>query len=196
MQARAPGDVTRLLQDWGRGNEDALRELTALIYRELRCVAAAHLRRERPNHTLQPTALVHEMYLRFLDKAPSETHNRAHFFAIAANQMRQILVDHARARKAAKRGGGRQVTLKDYAGAGGLLEIDVLALDDSLEMLTKLDARAARVVELRFFAGLTEQEIAAVLGISEITVKRDWRAARAFLYDYLRGASPARPATA
>jgi RNA polymerase sigma factor (TIGR02999 family) len=187
LASRGPGDVTRLIQSWREGEQHALDELAPLVYRELRGLAAAYLRRERPDHTLQPTALVHEAYLKLVDQAHVETENRAHFFAIAANLMRQILVNHARHRRAAKRGGGNKVVLEDDAAAVQPREIDLIALDEALDALSRLDPRQGRVVELRFFGGLTEEEIAGVLGVSEITVKRDWRIARAALYQHLRG---------
>jgi RNA polymerase sigma factor (TIGR02999 family) len=160
------------------------------VYRELRGLAAAYLRRERPGHTLQPTALVHEAYLKLVDQTRLEPQNRAHFFAIAANLMRQILVNHARQRGAQKRGGGNKVVLEDDAAAVAPREVDLLALDEALDALSRLDARQSRIVELRFFAGLTEEEIAKVLGVSEITVKRDWRLARAALYQHLSRGAP------
>jgi RNA polymerase sigma factor (TIGR02999 family) len=180
-----------LLQDWSGGDQQALRQLTPLVYRELRSLAAAYLRRERSNHTLQPTALVHEAYLRMIRQPHVESHNRAQFFAIAANLMRQILVNHARARHAIKRGGAENITLQDNMGMTPAREIDLLALDESLDALERFDPRASRIVELRFFGGLTEEEIAEVLGLSVVTVKRDWRAARAMLYERLSGPSAA-----
>jgi RNA polymerase sigma factor (TIGR02999 family) len=152
------------------------------VYRELRGLAAAYIRRERPDHTLQATALVHEAYLRLVDQTQVQSPSRAQFFAIAANLMRQILVNHAKHHRAAKRGGGNKVELdENNAGAVQQPGIDLIALDEALEKLTQLDPRQARIVELRFFGGLTEDEIAGVLGVSAITVKRDWRIARAVL---------------
>jgi RNA polymerase sigma factor (TIGR02999 family) len=179
------GNVTRLLQNWGAGDKQAVNELTPLVYRELRKLAAAYLRRERHDHTLQPTALVNEAWIRLIGQEHFESRNRSHFFAIAANLMRQILVNHARERRAAKRGGGAKVALEDDAASVQPREIDLIALDEALSRLAALDARQAQVVELRFFGGLTEEEIAEMLGVSVITVKRDWRIARASLYQQL-----------
>ena len=183
------GDVTRLLQNWGTGDKQALDELTPLVSRELRKLAAAYLRRERQDHTLQPTALVNEAWIRMIRQEHCESRNRSHFFAIAANLMRQILVNHARDRRAAKRGGGEKVALEDDAASVQAREVDLIALDEALSRLAALDARQAQVVELRFFGGLTEEEIAEMLGVSVITVKRDWRIARAALYQQLTGAA-------
>jgi RNA polymerase sigma factor (TIGR02999 family) len=180
-----PGDVTRLLQSWSGGDKKALDELTPLIYSKLRSLAAAYFRRERSDHTLQPTALVHEAYLRLIDQTRVESRSRAHFFAFAANLMRQILVNHALQHRAAKRGGGNKVALEEGSGLVLPREIDVIALDQALDSLARLDPRQSRIVELRFFGGLTEEEIADLLGIAPITVKRDWRIARAALRHHL-----------
>jgi RNA polymerase sigma factor (TIGR02999 family) len=185
MTQPGPGDVTRLLQSWTGGDRQAFDELAPLVYRELRALAAAYLRRERSDHTLQPTALVHEAYLRLIDQTRVEPQNRSHFFAIAANLMRQILVSHARRHRAAKRGAGNKVALEEDAGVVQPREVDLVALDEALSELTRLDPRQGRIVELRFFGGLTEDEIASVLGVSAITVKRDWRMARAVLRQQL-----------
>jgi RNA polymerase sigma factor (TIGR02999 family) len=191
MAQADPGDVTRLLRSWSSGEKQALNELAPLVYRELRGLAAAYLRRERPDHTLQPTAVVHEAYMRLVDQTHMESQNRAHFFAIAANLMRQILVNHARERRAVKRGGGgNRVALQDDAAKVEPREVDLLALDEALDELARLDPRQSRVVELRFFGGLTEDEIAGVLGVSPITVKRDWRIAKALLHLRLTGGAP------
>lgn len=190
MGGPEPGGVTRLLESWNRGDKSALDRLTPLVYRELRRLAAAYIRRERQDHTLQPTALVHEAYMRLVDQTHIHSANRSHFFAIAANLMRQILVNHAERHKAAKRGGGNKVPLEDNAAIAGPPKVDVLALNQALEKLAKLDPRQSRIVELRFFGGLTEEEIAEVLGVSPITVKRDWRTARAMLHNELRGGLP------
>jgi RNA polymerase sigma factor (TIGR02999 family) len=161
-------------------------------YQELRRLAAAYLRRERPGQTLQPTALVHEAYLRLAKDKPGRWQNRAHFCAIAANAMRQILVERARARAAIKRGGGQpKVTLVENLEAGGdnrPAPVDVLAIDEALERLAALDAQQARIVELRYFGGLSVEETAEALGISPATVKRDWSVARAFLAQQLAAA--------
>jgi len=189
MADAEPGNITRLIRAWRSGQEGAFEELTPLVYRELRGLAASYLRRERPNHTLQPTALVHEAYLRLIDPAGLDSHSRAHFFAISANLMRQILVDHARARRTAKRGGGNKVSLHDDAAAVPSLDLDLLALDVALDKLARLDPRQARIVEMRFFAGLTENEIASVLDVAPITIKRQWALAKAFLYRELAAGS-------
>jgi RNA polymerase sigma factor (TIGR02999 family) len=186
MAQPEPGDVTRLLQSWSAGNKGALEELVPFVYRELRALAAAYIRHERPDHTLQPTELVHEAYLRLVDQTQVASPSRAQFFGIAANLMRQILVNHAREHRAAKRGGGNKVPLEEGA-AGAVPErgVDFVALDQALDKLAQLDPRQSRIVELRFFGGLTEDEIAEVLEVSAITVKRDWRTARAFLHRHL-----------
>src|SRR5260370_27168128 len=181
------GEVTQLLESWSCGDKAALNLLMPLIHQELRRRAAACLRRERCDHTLQPTALVHEAYLRMVDQSKVQCHSRAQFFAIAANLMRQILVDHARNHRAAKRGGGNKVALEEARNPGQWQEGDLVALDEALESLARPHPPASRVVELRFFAGLTEEEIADLLNISLITVKRDWRFARAVLHHQLGG---------
>ena len=189
MRTPAPSEVTALLQSWSGGDECALDQLTPLVYRELRRMAGGYLRQERGDHTLQPTALVHEAYLRLIDQRIADCHTRAQFFAIAANLMRQILVRHAKRHRAVKRGGGNKVAL-ERAGEVAVQqqpEVDLIALNEALEKLTELDPRQSRIVELRFFGGLTEEEIAEVLGVSPITVKRDWRIARAMLHDQLAG---------
>ena len=181
-----PGEITALLVSWSGGDGRALENLTPLVYRELRRIAAAYLRRERRDHTLQPTALVHEAYLRLIDQSIADCHSRAQFFAIAAKLMRQILVDHARRNRRIKRGGANKVALDD---AGDVRQqepqVDLLALNEALEKLTELDPRQGRIVELRFFGGLTEEEIAEILNVSTITVKRDWRIAKAALHHHL-----------
>jgi RNA polymerase sigma factor (TIGR02999 family) len=185
MSQTEPTDVTRLLQCWSCGDKNAVNELVPLVYRELRRLAAAYLRRERNDHTLQPTALVHEAYLRLIDQSRVDCHTRAQFFGIAANLMRQILVNHAKRRGAAKRAGENKGTLEEAARIAQQREYDLIALDDALERLALLDPRQSRIVELRFFGGLTEDEIAELVGVSLFTVKRDWRIARAALYDEL-----------
>jgi RNA polymerase sigma factor (TIGR02999 family) len=180
------GDVTRLLQSWSAGDKNALSQLVPFVYRELRRLAGAYLRRERQGHTLQPTALVHEAYLRLVDQTHVQSPNRARFFAIAANLMRQILVNHSKRHRAAKRGGGNKVAMEEGAGLVQQREVDLIALDQALEKLAHIDSRQSRIVELRFFGGLTEDEIAEVLGVSPRTVKRDWRIARAVLNHELR----------
>jgi len=187
MVAPAHGDVTALLRDWSGGDPRALERLMPLVYGELRKLAASYLRRERSDHTLQPTALVHEAYLRLVDQRGVDWHNRAHFFGIAARMMRRILVDHARRRQAAKRDGAAY----RISGSGDLVEAgrdpDLLALNSALDGLEALDPRQARIIELRFFGGLTVEEVARVLGLSTTTVESEWRAARAWLAVRLGG---------
>lgn len=178
--------VTALLAGWREGDERAAGKLIEAVYQELRRLAAYYLRGERPGHTLQPTALVHEMFLRLFESEPVQWENRAHFFAIAGQQLRRILVNHARNRNAEKRGGRRvKVTLSAVDGAAQYREQDLLELDDALSKLEQFDARAARVIELRFFAGLTEAESAEALGVSIATLKRDWAFGRAWLLRHL-----------
>lgn len=181
------GEVTQLLLSWSGGDQNALERLVPLVYRELRRIAAGYLRRERCEHTMQPTALVHEAYLRIVDQGVADCHTRAQFYGIAANLMRQILVDHARRYNAVKRGGNTRVAVEGagVAAPQQMAEVDLLALNEALDMLAQLNARQSRVVEMRFFGGLTEDEIAEVLNISAITVKREWRAARALLHQQL-----------
>jgi len=184
--AMTPGStqsVTGLLQAWALGDQTALDELLPLVYDDLRRQARRLMRSQPAGHTLQTTALVHEAYLRLVGQSAVEWNGRAHFFGVAAKAMRSILVDHARARGAAKRGGSaRAVTLDDAAGvAGPQASVDVLALDDALGRLAELDARKSKLVELRYFGGLGIEETAAVLGVSPATVKREWTTARAWL---------------
>ena len=176
-----PKPVTDLLLAWSGGDERARDELVGAVYAELRRRAGAYLRHERPGHTLQPTALVHEVYLRLVDQKSVRWESRSQFFGLAAQLMRRILVDHARARSAGKRGGGLMpVTFdEEVAGRAG---VDVAALDDALLALAALDARQGRVVELRYFGGLSIEETAEVLGLSAATVKREWTMARAWLH--------------
>ena len=175
-------EVTRLLREWANGNQSALETLTPLVYEELRRLAESYLRREHPGHTLQPTAVVHEAYLRLVGQTPSNWENRSHFYGIAARLMRQILVDYARNRKAAKRSYDYKITLDEAAGLPQKRDLDLLALDDALKELSRLDAQQARIVELRFFGGLSIEETSEVLEISPATVKRDWATARVWLY--------------
>jgi RNA polymerase sigma factor (TIGR02999 family) len=184
--------VTQVLAKVGAGDQAAYDELFPLVYAELRRIAAREMRREKPGRTLQTTALVHEAYLRLLKDASLSFENRAHFLGIAARAMREILIEHARARSARKRGGGAvRLTLDDVVAAVPSLSIDVLALDEALQRLTRLDERHARVVELRYFGGLSVEETAAALGLSPATVKRAWTLARAWLYRELTGGPPA-----
>jgi RNA polymerase sigma factor (TIGR02999 family) len=178
----SPHDVTALLADWSRGDSRALTELLPLVYAELRHIAARQLGKERPGHTLQPTALVHEVYLRLVDQRRVDWQDRAHFFGVAAQIMRRILVDHARRHTAAKRGEGVQcVSVEDARDEPASSEIPILALDAALDRLEKLDAGLARIVELRAFGGLTIEEAAHVLKVSPSTVKRSWRTAKAWV---------------
>jgi RNA polymerase sigma-70 factor (ECF subfamily) len=181
MSASRPSDVTRLLLDLSNGRREATDELLPLVYAELRDLAARLLRHERPDHTLQPTALVHEAYLRLVDQRVGTWENRAHFLGIAAQAMRRILVDHARRRATAKRRGAR-VTLDEELSPATGPSVDLLEIDAALERLAALDERQARVVEFRFFGGLNVEETAAALGIGTATVKRDWTLARAWLH--------------
>jgi RNA polymerase sigma factor (TIGR02999 family) len=173
--------VSELLVRWKAGDQEALEALVPLVYKELRDIARRHLQRERPGHTLQSAALVHEAYLRLLDQRPFDTDNRAHFLAVASRLMRQILVDHARTHGAAKRGANRRVELDTSLVLPQVRTTDVVALDDALKDLANLDEQQGRIVELRFFGGLSTEEIADVLGISPSTVKRDWNVAKAWL---------------
>jgi len=181
------GETTRLLLQACQGQRAALEALLPLVYDELRAIAAQRLRDERPDHTLQPTALVHEAFLRMVDQTRVQWQNRAHFCAVAASMMRRILVDHARGRAAEKRGAGRRdVPLVDTLGlAKGRNPMEIVALDDLLKELARLNERHARVVELRFFGGLTVEETAHTLDVSPATVKNDWRTARAWLLTQL-----------
>jgi len=175
-------DVTALLLDWSCGNEAALNELLPIVYSELRRIAARHLRKERANHTLQPTALVHEVYIRLLDQRQVDWRNRGHFYGVAAQVMRRILVDHARRHSAGKRGDGQPaVPLNEAETVAAPNDRLILALDDALGRLEKIDADLAKIVELRVFAGLTIEEAAHGLNVSPSTAKREWRTARAWL---------------
>jgi RNA polymerase sigma factor (TIGR02999 family) len=178
----AQDSVTKLLLDWGAGNRAALDALTPLVYDELRRLAGHYLRRERPDHTLQSTALVHEAYMRLIDQRNVRWQNRAQFFGLAAELIRRILVDHARAKQAAKRGGTAvKLTLDEALDASAGRDLDLVRLDDSLKALAEVDAQQSRIVELRYFAGLTIEETAEALDISPATVKRDWVVAKAWL---------------
>jgi RNA polymerase sigma factor (TIGR02999 family) len=173
--------VSELLIRWKAGDQEALEALVPLVYKELRDIARHHLQRERPGHTLQSAALVHEAYLRLIDQRPFDTESRAHFLAVASRLMRQILVDYARTHGAAKRGADRIVELDASLILPQVRSTDVVALDDALNGLAQLDEQQGRIVELRFFGGLATEEIAQVLGISASTVKRDWNVAKAWL---------------
>jgi RNA polymerase sigma-70 factor, ECF subfamily len=194
MTVPAP-EITGLLRAWENGDREALDRLMPIVYDELRRAARNYMRRERVSHTLEATALVNEVYLRLVDITSVQWQDRAHFFAIAASMMRRILLDAARARAAGKRGGGElRITLKDDVPASesqvSNQAADLIAIDDALQALSKLDARKAQVVELRFFGGLSVEEMAAVLRISPQSVKRDWKLARAFLLKELGGPRP------
>jgi RNA polymerase sigma factor (TIGR02999 family) len=175
-------EITRLLADWSNGDRQALEKLTPLVYDELRRLAARHLRQERAGHTLQSTALVHEAYMKLVGQNNVRWQNRAHFFGIAAQMIRRILVDYARARKADKRGSGAEkLSLDEAIALPGGQDLDLVALDDAHEGLAKIDPRQSRLVELRFFAGLTIEETAEVMQMSLATAKRDWVSAKAWL---------------
>lgn len=178
-----PTDVTQLLLDWNAGDQRALAELMPLVYAELRQIAARQLRRERHDHTLQPTALVHEAWLRLAQTNRLTWQNRAHFLGVAAELMRRVLVDHARRRSARIRGGGEtRLALDEALNVAPSREVNLLALDDALTSLAALDPRQSKIVELKYFGGLEIEEIAEVVGISPATVKRDWQWARAWLH--------------
>jgi RNA polymerase sigma factor (TIGR02999 family) len=176
------GQVTELLQHWKQGDEKALADLLPLVYKELRRLAHYHLQSERSDHTLQSTALVHEAYLRLMGGQPLELQNRAHFIAVASRLMRQVLVDYARERRASKRDGGCRISV-EYLGAVAISSDDeLIALDDALEKLSRLDERQGKIVEMKFFGGLSAPEISQVMGLSRATVDRDWATARVWLH--------------
>jgi RNA polymerase sigma-70 factor (ECF subfamily) len=178
--------ITELLRRWSNGDAAALEALLPIVYGELRRVARGCLASERTDHTLQSTALVHEAYIRLIGNSV-DWQNRAHFFAVAAQLMRRILVDHARRRRAAKRGGNPlTLTLDESVALPKAREVDLLALDDALNSLSELDARQSRIVELRFFGGLSIENTAQVLGVSPATIKREWSTARAWLYEEMQ----------
>jgi RNA polymerase sigma-70 factor, ECF subfamily len=188
-RARAPdrGEVSGLLQAWSRGDQEALKKLTPIVYEELHRLARHYMRGEKSGHSLQTTALVNEAYIRLVDYKRMQWQTRAHFFAVSAQLMRRILVDHAR-RHNLKRGGGVQhVLLEDTAVVGGERDEDLVALDDALQALARVDSRKAQVIELRFFGGLSVEETAEVLKISPVTAMRDWSTAKAWLYRELIG---------
>jgi RNA polymerase sigma-70 factor (ECF subfamily) len=183
MSTVKPGEVTQLLRYSQEGDREALDQLLPLMYDELRRIAASQLSRERPDHTLQATALVHEAYLRLIEQHSVDWRNRAHFFSLAAEMMRRILVNHAISARAQKRGGlETKLSLDEAISPTQEREINLVLLDEGLHRLAKFDARQARIVELRFFGGLTSEEIAEVLGLSAITIKREWRLAKAWLH--------------
>jgi RNA polymerase sigma factor (TIGR02999 family) len=186
VNGKSEPDVTQLLQRvsaGGAGGSEALNDLLEIVHSELRKQAARYLRRERQNHTLQPTALVNEAFIKLIDQRHVRWQNRAHFFGVAAQAMRRIVIDHARTKNRVKRGGVQQaVTLDEAMIAGESRSIDVLALDEALDRLAGLDERQARIVELRYFAGLSVEETAEVTALSPATVKREWAMARAWLH--------------
>ena len=185
-------EVTRMLKDWNNGDSSALEKLIPIVYDELKRIASGYLRRERPDHTLQTTALVNEAFMQLVDKQDMEWNDRVHFFRVAAQIMRHILVNHALTNKAAKRGGGDlKLSLDDAIGTANKQEkdFDVLALHEALERLAEIDERKSQLVELRFFAGLSNEETAEVMGISLTTFKREWRMTKAWLHCELEGNS-------
>jgi RNA polymerase sigma factor (TIGR02999 family) len=183
------GQVTELLRHWKEGDEKALRALVPLVYKELRSLAHYHLQSERPDHTLQSTALVHEAYLRLLGSRPVELQNRAHFVAVASHLMRQILVDYARSRRANKRDGGCKIEFDEMAALPVNGDAGLVALDDALDALSRIDERQGKIVEMKFFGGLSAPEISQVLGISRATVDRDWATARVWLHRQMNRAA-------
>ena len=183
MTTRTPKEITQLLVDWRNGDKAAMEQLMPIVYDELRRLASSLFRRERVNHTLQPTALVNEAFLHLVGQSEVSWQNRAHFFCAAAQLMRHILVDHARAHNAAKRGGGElRVSLKEDMAATEQREVDLIALDAALDELGSLDPQQSRIVEMRFFGGLSVEETAEVLAVSPATIKREWSTAKAWLY--------------
>ncbi len=187
MDDAAVGDISALLRAWSGGDQSALERLTPIVYDELRRLARRYMKRERPGHSLQTTALVNEAYMRLVDYERMHWQDRAHFFAVSAQVMRRILVEHAR-RHNLKRGGDVQhVSLEEAAVVGGDQDADLVALDDAMNALARIDPRKVQVVEMRFFGGLSVEETAEVLRVSPVTVKRDWRGARAWLYRKLTG---------
>jgi RNA polymerase sigma-70 factor (ECF subfamily) len=177
-----PEGITQLLIDWGKGDQAALEKLMPLVYSELRRLAGNYLRRERGEHTLQPTALVNEAYLKLVDQRNAKWQNRAHFFGIAAQLMRRILVDHARRHQAVKRGGSaRRISITSAEKFAKQPEVDLLALNEAMDKLAAMDPQQSRIVELKFFGGLSIEEIVEVLGVGHATVERDWKMARAWL---------------
>lgn len=187
MTVPASYEITQLLLDWRNGDRTALDKLTPLVYRELRKLADGYLRRERRDHTLQATALVHEAYLHLIDQSQLDWQNRAHFFGVAAKLMRRILVDHARAHTAAKRGGGKtELPLDEAIATPGGRPPDIIALDQALEDLAKVDERKSRIIELRYFGGLSMEDTAEVTAISVATVRRELRLAETWLYGQMK----------
>jgi RNA polymerase sigma factor (TIGR02999 family) len=191
MREQGSDQVTELLRHWTHGDEKALHDLVPLVYKELRRLAHYHLQTERPDHTLQSTALVHEACLRLIGSQPTDLNNRAHFIAVASRLMRQVLVDYARARRASKRDGGCRIALELLESRPGNGDAELLALDDALNELSRLDERQGKIVEMKFFGGLSAPEISQVLGLSRATVDRDWATARVWLHRQIsRAVSP------
>jgi RNA polymerase sigma factor (TIGR02999 family) len=191
MTTPSSQEVTRLLLAWRDGDEAALEKLLPLVYEELHRLAARYMRRESPGHTLQTSALVNEAFLRLIDQQQVDWQNRAHFFGIAAQLMRRILLDHARSHTRAKRGGGaRQVSFDEAAIVSGQRAAELIALDDALNALAAFDSRKSRIVELRFFGGLTNEEVAEVTGMSLRTIEREWRKAKAWLHHAISKGEP------
>jgi RNA polymerase sigma-70 factor (ECF subfamily) len=182
MKTAETGQISHLLQQWAGGDLQAREDLVPLVYQELRKRAAAYLRRERRDHTLQPTALVNEAYLRLMGQKRVTWINRAQFFGVAAQAMRRILVDHAREREAAKRPGGIRVTLDEGMRSVPSIDCELLMLDSVLQELAVIDSRQAQIVEMKYFGGLSEEEVAAILSLSRTTITREWQSARAWLY--------------
>lgn len=190
MEERA-GQVSELLQQWVKGDQDALGAVAPAIYKELRRLAHYHLKSERADHTLQSTALVNEAFIQLIGSQPAQLHNRAHFIAIASRSMRQILVQYARTRRAGKRDGGARIALEDAEELSVSSDEELVALDDALEELNRLDERQSKIVQMKFFGGLSAPDIAEVLGISLATVERDWATARIWLRrEMIRAAVP------
>jgi RNA polymerase sigma-70 factor, ECF subfamily len=183
----AAGDITGLLSAWGEGDQCALEKLTPIVYEELHRMARRYMGRERPGHSLQTTALVNEAYMRLVDYKRMRWQNRAHFFAVSAQLIRRILIEHARRRNLKRGGGVRHISLEEAAVVGAKRTADLVALDDAMKALAQFDPRKERVVELRFFGGLSVEETAEVLKVSPVTVMRDWNTAKAWLYRELRG---------
>ena len=186
MATPSENEITLLLVDWSNGDQSALDELMPIVYRELRVIAGSYMRRESPGHTLQTSALINEAYLRLVDQRSVQWRNRAHFYGVAAQMMRRILVDHARARTRVKRGGGALRVDLDEAAIVSQQATEVVALDDALRSLAEMDPRKSQIVEMRFFGGLTTDEVAEVLKVAPTTVEREWRKAKAWLHQAIR----------
>ena len=193
MKTAETGRISHLLQQWAGGDLQAREDLVPLVYQELRKRAAAYLRRERRDHTFQPTALVNEAYLRLIGQKRVTWINRAQFFGVAAQAMRRILVDHAREREAAKRPGGIRVTLDEGMRSVPPIDCEMLMLDSALQELAVIDQRQARIVEMKYFGGLSEEEVAAILSLSRTTITREWQSARAWLYRRMTVGRTAQP---